>query len=104
MLERNYGRIINIVSLNPSTAAHQGWSANIFTTVSGMFPQHAVGSVVGIGGTVSAVGSMLSASVVGLVLQANGSYSALFLAAGTAYLVALAVFHLLAPKMQPVEL
>jgi ACS family hexuronate transporter-like MFS transporter len=87
-----------------ATAAHQGWSANIFTTVSDMFPQQAVGSVVGIGGTVSAVGSMLSASVVGIVLQATGSYTALFLAAGTAYLVALAVFHFLAPKMRPVEL
>jgi MFS transporter, ACS family, aldohexuronate transporter len=95
---------IAVALIGLATAAHQGWSANIFTTVSDMFPQHAVGSVVGIGGTVSAVGSMLSASIVGLVLQATGSYSALFLAAGTAYLVALAVFHLLAPKMRPVEL
>lgn len=87
-----------------ATAAHQGWSANIFTTVSDMFPQRTVGSVVGIGGTVSAVGSMLSASVVGIVLQATGSYTALFFAAGIAYIVALAVFHLLAPKMRPVEL
>jgi ACS family hexuronate transporter-like MFS transporter len=87
-----------------ATAAHQGWSANIFTTVSDMFPQQAVGSVVGIGGTVSAVGSMLSASVVGIVLQATGIYTALFFSAGIAYLVALAVFHTLAPKMQPVEL
>ena len=87
-----------------ATAAHQGWSANIFTTVSDMFPQHAVGSVVGIGGTVSAIGSMLSASIVGLVLQATRSYSTLFLTAGVAYLVALAVFQLLAPKMQSVEL
>lgn len=87
-----------------ATAAHQGWSANIFTTVSDMFPQHSVGSVVGIGGTVSAVGSMLSASVVGLVLQATRSYNALFFAAGFAYLVALAVFQLLAPQLQTVEL
>lgn len=87
-----------------ATAAHQGWSANIFTTVSDMFPQRSVGSVVGIGGTVSAVGSMLSASVVGLVLQATGSYNMLFIAAGFAYLVALAVFQLLAPKLQTVEL
>ena len=86
-----------------ATAAHQGWSANIFTTVSDMFPQQVVGSVVGIGGTVSAVGSMLSASVVGLVLQATGSYTAPFFVAGFAYLVALAVFHVLAPTMQSAE-
>jgi hypothetical protein len=47
---------------------------------------------------------MLSASVVGLVLQATGSYNVLFLAAGFAYLVALAVFQLLAPKLQTAEL
>lgn len=93
----------DVALIGLATAAHQGWSANIFTTVSDMFPQHNVGSVVGIGGTVSAVGSMLTASIVGLVLQASGSYSVLFFAAGFAYLVALAVFQLLAPKMQRVE-
>lgn len=86
------------------TAAHQGWSANLFTTVSDMFPQRAVGSVVGIGGTVASVGAMLAASMMGIILQKTGSYDSLFFAAGTAYLVALAGFQLLAPKLIPAEL
>lgn len=93
---------VALVSL--ATSAHQGWSANLFTTVSDMFPQRTVGSVVGIGGYVASVGSMLAASTVGIVLQRTGSYSSLFFAAGTAYLVALAGFQLLAPRMSPAEL
>jgi ACS family hexuronate transporter-like MFS transporter len=93
---------VALISL--ATAAHQGWSTNLFTTVSDMFPQRTVGSVVGIGGTVASVGSMLTALVVGIVLQKTGSYNSLFFAAGTAYLVALAGFQLLAPKLSPAEI
>jgi ACS family hexuronate transporter-like MFS transporter len=93
---------VALISL--ATAAHQGWSTNLFTTVSDMFPQRTVGSVVGIGGTVASVGSMLAALMVGIVLQRTGSYNSLFFAAGTAYLVALAGFQLLAPRLSPAEL
>lgn len=58
---------VGIVGL--AAAAHQGWSANLFTTVSDMFPRRAVGSVVGIGGMAGAVGGMVIAKIVGYVLQ-----------------------------------
>lgn len=86
-----------------AAAAHQGFSANLFTTASDMFPSHAVASVVGIGGMAGAVGGMLIASVVGRVLQATGSYFIPFVIAGAAYLVALGVMHVIVPRLQPVE-
>jgi ACS family hexuronate transporter-like MFS transporter len=88
---------VAIVSL--AAAAHQGWSANLFTTASDMFPRHAVGSVVGLGGAAGAVGGMLVAKVVGYVLQWTGSYLPLFVMAAGAYLLALLVIHLLAPGL-----
>jgi MFS transporter, ACS family, hexuronate transporter len=88
---------VAIVSL--AAAAHQGWSANLFTTASDMFPRYAVGSVVGLGGAAGAVGGMLVAKVVGYVLQWTGSYLAVFLMAASAYLLALLVIHLLAPGL-----
>ncbi len=57
-----------------AAAAHQGWSANIFTIASDMFPEKAVGSVVGIGGMAGAIGGMLIAIVVGEILQRTGRY------------------------------
>jgi ACS family hexuronate transporter-like MFS transporter len=89
---------VALVSL--AAAAHQGWSANLFTTVSDMFPRHAVGSVVGFGGMMGALGGMLVAKVVGYVLEWTGSYVPVFVMAGGAYLVALLVIHLLAPKLE----
>jgi ACS family hexuronate transporter-like MFS transporter len=87
-----------------ATAAHQGWSANIFTTASDMFPRRAVGSVVGIGGMAGAVGGMLIAKVTGYVLQWTGSYVSIFILAGSIYLVALGIIHLLVPTLAPASL
>ncbi|MGC2234993.1 MAG: MFS transporter [Pyrinomonadaceae bacterium] len=88
-----------------AAAAHQGWSANIFTTASDMFPRQAVGSVVGIGGMAGSIGGMLIASTVGLILQyTNNSYFSVFIIAGSAYLTALLIIHLLAPRLEPVNL
>jgi len=84
-----------------AAAAHQGWSANLFTMVSDMFPRRAVGSVVGIGGMAGAIGGMLIASAVGLILQYFGSYLPIFVIAGSAYLLALGSIHLLAPRLEP---
>jgi MFS transporter, ACS family, aldohexuronate transporter len=87
-----------------AAAAHQGWSCNLFTTTSDMFPREAVGSVVGIGGMAGALGGATMAVATGYILQSTGqNYSIVFLIAGTAYLVALAVVHLLAPQLAPVE-
>ncbi|MGH9752614.1 MAG: MFS transporter [Blastocatellia bacterium] len=90
---------VALVSL--AAAAHQGWSANLFTLVSDTFPRRAVGSVVGIGGMAGAVGGMLIALAVGEILQRTGSYVPIFIIAGFAYLAALLIVHLLAPKLEP---
>ena len=90
---------VGLVSL--AAAAHQGWSANLFTLVSDTFPRRAVGSVVGIGGMAGSIGGMLIALVVGEILQRTGSYVPIFIIAGSAYLVALLIVHLLAPKLEP---
>ena len=84
-----------------AAAAHQGWSANIFTMSSDMFPKRAVGSVVGIGGMAGSIGGMLIATTVGLILQYTGSYFPIFIMAGGAYLLALAIIHLLVPTLEP---
>ena len=87
-----------------AAAAHQGWSCNLFTLVSDMFPRKAVGSVVGLGGTAGAIGGMLIAKLTGYLLQATGSYVPVFLIAASAYLVALGVVQMLVPKLEPVAL
>jgi ACS family hexuronate transporter-like MFS transporter len=87
-----------------AAAAHQGWSANMFTLVSDMFPRGAIGSVVGIAGMSGAIGGMLIATVVGLLLQLTGSYFSVFLMAASSYLVALAIIHALAPKLEATTL
>jgi MFS transporter, ACS family, hexuronate transporter len=93
---------VGLVSL--AAAAHQGWSANLFTLTSDMFPRQAVGSVVGLGGFAGAVGGMLIAKVTGYILEATGSYMPVFFIAAFAYLTALLVIHLLVPKLEPVKL
>jgi ACS family hexuronate transporter-like MFS transporter len=93
---------VALISL--ATAAHQGWSANVFTLAADMFPPQAIGSVVGLGGFAGAVGGMLIAKLVGYVLQMTGSYTTVLLIAGIAYLTALAVVHILTPKLEPVRL
>jgi ACS family hexuronate transporter-like MFS transporter len=93
---------VAIISL--AAAAHQGWSANLYTLTSDMFPRKAVGSVVGIGGMAGAVGGMFIALLVGALLQATGTYVIVFIIAGVAYLAALLVVHLLAPRLEPVKI
>lgn len=87
-----------------ATAAHQGWSANLFTLPSDMFPRAAVGSVVGLGGMAGAIGGMLIAKVTGYLLDATGSYVPIFFIASSAYLVTLAVVHMLVPRLEHAEL
>ena len=84
-----------------AAAAHQGFSCNLLTMPSDIFPRVAVGSVVGIGGTAGAVGGMLMAKYAGWVLDSIGSYTPIFVVAGTVYLLALAILHLLSPRYAP---
>jgi ACS family hexuronate transporter-like MFS transporter len=92
---------LSVVLIGIAAAAHQGWSANIFTISSDMFPKQAVGSVVGIGGMFGAIGGMVIAPLVGYILQTSGSYVPIFIIAASAYLVALLIIHLLAPRLEP---
>lgn len=84
-----------------ATAAHQGFSANLYTLPSDLFPRKAVGAIIGIGGTLGAVGGMCMAKFTGFVLDTTGSYLPMFVIAGFAYLAALLIIHLLVPKMEP---
>ena len=93
---------VGIVGL--AAAAHQGWSANLFTLVSDTFPRRAVGSVVGFGGMAGAIGGMLVAKATGYLLEWTGSYTPVFLIAGTAYFIALAIIHALVPRLGPVHI
>jgi len=87
-----------------AAAAHQGWSANVYTLASDLFPKNAVGSVVGIAGTAGALGGMVFAGVVSRILERTGSnYVPIFLVCGVAYLAALALVHLLAPRLLPAD-
>jgi ACS family hexuronate transporter-like MFS transporter len=92
---------VGLISL--AAAAHQGWSANLFTLTSDMFPRQAVGSVVGLGGTGGAVGGMFIAMLVGAILQKTGSYMPVFILASLTYLAALLVIHLLVPRLEPAK-
>jgi len=93
-----------VLLIGLAAAAHQGFSANMYTLATDMFPREAVASVVGIAGMAGAVGGMLIAKVVGYILQTTGSYVLPFMIAGAAYLVAVGVIHLLAPRLEPASL
>jgi ACS family hexuronate transporter-like MFS transporter len=93
---------IGLLSL--AAAAHQGWSANLFTTASDMFPRSAVGSVTGIGTMAGAVGGFLFAKFAGHVLQISSSYSILFIIASSVYLASLLINIALAPGLKKVEI
>ncbi len=90
--------------LSLATASHQGFSANLFTTVSDMFPRNEVASVTGIGGTAGAIGGALIASVAGFVLQYLHTYAPLFFAAASAYVLAWVAIAVLAPGLKKVEI
>jgi len=93
----------SVLLIGLAAAAHQGFSANLFTTASDMFPREAVASVVGIGGMAGGIGGMLIAKVVGYVLEATGSYLIPFLISGSAYAVAVLAMQLLAPRLDRIE-
>jgi ACS family hexuronate transporter-like MFS transporter len=94
---------VAVLLVGLAAAAHQAWSANIFTIATDMFPRHAVGTVVGFGGMAGAIGGMLIAKITGAILNATGSYVPVFIIAGVAYLTALAIIHLLVPKLEPAK-
>src|SRR5713226_5248518 len=93
-----------VLLIGLAAAAHQGFSANLYTLTSDMFPARAVGSVVGIGGMAGAIGGMLIAEVVGHTLQWTVIYMISFLMTGSAYLTALLLIHILTPELEPARI
>jgi ACS family hexuronate transporter-like MFS transporter len=92
---------IGLLSL--AAAAHQGFSANLFTIPSDMFPKSAVGSVTGIGGMAGAVGGALLMVYAGNIVQLTGSYASLFVMAASFYLISMLIMVLLAPGLKRAE-
>ncbi len=87
-----------------AAAAHQGWSTNLLTLPSDLFPKAAVGSVIGIGGMAGAASGVLLQISTGYVVGLTHSYAPLFVFACVAYAGALAVIHRIAPQLAPAHL
>lgn len=108
----SYNMWVAVLVIGLATSAHQAWSANIFTTVSDMFPKRSVGSVVGIGGMAGGLGGILLTALVQRNMfvyyrelgQIETAYYIMFFICGAAYLLAWTIIHLLVPKMQPIKL
>ncbi|HKD06886.1 MAG TPA: MFS transporter [Bryobacteraceae bacterium] len=95
---------LTVALISLATGAHQGWSANLFTIPSDTFPRPAVGSVVGLGGMGGALGGVVVAKIVGWWLDySHQTYGPLFLAAGSMYLIALLLIHVLVPRIRQIE-
>jgi MFS transporter, ACS family, hexuronate transporter len=93
-----------------AASAHQAWSANIFSLAGDMFPRRVIGSVTGFGGFAGSVGAIGLFIIVGQLRDASiargekGDYFLIFLAASLAYITALGIIHLLAPKLEPAKI
>ncbi len=105
----NIWQVVILISI--ATAAHQAWSANIFTIVSDMFPKKAVSTVVGIGGMSGSIASTLFPVIVGTLLayykdlgNITAGYNILFIICGCAYFLAWIIIQLLTRRMKPIEL
>ena len=103
IISRDVVIVLTVAIISLATAAHQAWSANLYTLPSDMFPRKAVGSVIGIGGTAGAIGGMIFSLYVGQVLERIGTYSLIFYVAGSVYLIALAIMHWLVPRLEQAE-
>jgi ACS family hexuronate transporter-like MFS transporter len=105
-----YNMWLAVLIIGFAAAAHQAWSANIFTTVSDMFPKVAIGSVIGIGGMAGGIGSIVLSKSAGLLFdhykaygKIESGYFIMFVFCGMAYVIAWFIMHFLAPKMKRVE-
>jgi ACS family hexuronate transporter-like MFS transporter len=107
----SYNMWYAVIIIGIAASAHQAWSANIFTTVSDMFPKSSIGAVIGIGGMFGGFGAILTAKTAGALLdhyrglgEVETGYYLLFLFCGTAYLIAwFIMFRILVPKMTPIQ-
>jgi ACS family hexuronate transporter-like MFS transporter len=95
---------IAVLLIGLATAAHQGFSCNLFTLTSDMFPRGVVGSVVGIGGFAGAMGGVLMNLGAGWLKDTTGNYSVMFSIAASMYLTALLIIHILVPRLEPAKI
>ncbi len=101
---RTHNAWLAVFLISIAAGAHQGWSANIYTLASDMFPRSAVASVVGFATMAGSFSGMFVAKAVGYILQRTGSYIPIFVMAGLAYLVAFAFVQVLAPRLKPAHI
>jgi MFS transporter, ACS family, hexuronate transporter len=94
---------LSVVLIALAAAGHQGWSANMFTLVSDIYPKNAVGSVVGLIGFAGAIGGALSASFIGLLLDSTGSYFLIFSSAASVYLLNWLIIKIGIRKIEPIQ-
>ena len=101
---------INVFIIAFAAGGQTVWKGVLLTTVADQFPKQVVGSVSGIGGLGGAVGGMLAAKGVGILLDGykaannlQGGYNLIFICCGTAFLTATVIFHLLSPRLEKVE-
>jgi ACS family hexuronate transporter-like MFS transporter len=106
----NVGNWGAVLLIGLAASAHQAWSANLYTTVSDMFPKSAVASVIGLGGMAGSLGGMMFPYLTGVLLDtfkaannSRGGYAILFGICASAYLVAFGLNHLLAPRFEPIK-
>ena len=93
-----------VLIVSVAAAAHQGWSANVYTLASDMFPPSAVASVSGIGGFAGAMGGVLFQWLTGRILDATGgNYASIFAVCGFAYVTAWTIIHILSPRLEPLK-
>ena len=100
---------IPVILIGIGASAHQAWSANIFTTVSDMFPKKAIGSVIGIGGMAGGIGGVVISKLGGALFDhykelghTQTGYTIMFAICAVAYLIAWSVMKLLVPKYNPI--
>jgi MFS transporter, ACS family, hexuronate transporter len=94
-----------VLLIGLACGAHQGWSSNLFTLSSDMFPKRAVGSIVGIGGAMGGIGGFFMANLVGSILNRNaGNYRPIFIIAASMYLLALLIIQIMTPRLERAEI
>lgn len=93
---------VAIALISLAASAHQGWSANLYTFGSDLFPKNMVASATGIGGMAGAIGGTLFAAASGLIIAKVG-YVPLFIIASLAYLIALGIIQIIMPRLEPIK-
>jgi ACS family hexuronate transporter-like MFS transporter len=94
---------VGVLLMGLAMAAHQGFAANLFTTVSDTAPRQVVGSIVGLGGTAACIGTIFIAKLVPYILEKTGEYRILLIIASCAYVVNLLIIHAINPQLRPMK-